>query len=415
MVEQSDKPVHANRLTGSPAHRLTSAGSPAHRLTSAGSPAHRRTHARFLSNVLAIAYKEATVLRHDQAFIATVLMQPIMLLLLFGFALSFKPANVPWAVLDQSRTEISRRFLADVQTTGYFLPPQPVASYDEGERLLRHGSVIAFVVVPPEFRRAVERGQPRVQVVLDGTDPITAARVGGYISMVGAAFDVGRDSSAALVATAPLDLRQRFFFNPAMRDRDFFLAALAGMLLTNLCLSVTSLGIVGERESGTFEHMLASPTTSLEIILGKLAPLVVISYGVLLLAVLLSGLCFGFWPRGSLIALAVVTLPFVLASLSIGAFVSTLATTSAQAVFITVFFILPSFVLSGSMIPYQLMPPGVREVGYALPLRWYQIAQRRIIERGAGLSEVVGPTLALTLFFVGMLLLIRWRMKPRLA
>src|SRR4029450_258001 len=163
MVEQSDKPVHANRLTGS--------------------PAHRRTDARFLSNVLAIAYKEATVLRHDQAFIATVLMQPIMLLLLFGFALSFKPANVPWAVLDQSRTEIWRRFLADVQTPGSFLPPQPVASYDEGERLLRHGSVIAFVVVPPEFRRAVERGQPRVQVVLDGTDPITAARVGGYISM----------------------------------------------------------------------------------------------------------------------------------------------------------------------------------------------------------------------------------------
>jgi ABC-2 type transport system permease protein len=140
-----------------------------------------------------------------------------------------------------------------------------------------------------------------------------------------------------------------------------------------------------------------------------------VGYAVLLLAVGLSGLCFGVWPRGSGLALAAVTLPFLLASLSIGVFVSTLAATSAQAVFISVFFILPSFVLSGSMIPYQLMPPGVRELGFALPLRWYQIAERRIIERGAGLAEVVVPALALSLFFGLMLLLIRWRMKPRLG
>jgi len=110
-----------------------------------------------------------------------------------------------------------------------------------------------------------------------------------------------------------------------------------------------------------------------------------------------------------------VTFPFVLASLSIGVFVSTVAATTAQAVFISVFFILPSFVLSGSMIPYQLMPPGIREIGFLLPLRWYQIASRRIIERGAGFADVVIPTLALAAFFCGMLVLIRWRLKPRLG
>jgi ABC-2 type transport system permease protein len=180
-------------------------------------------------------------------------------------------------------------------------------------------------------------------------------------------------------------------------------------------MSVTSLSMVGERESGTFEHMLSSPTTPIEIVLGKLLPYVGISYAVLALALLLPGLAFGIWPRGSLLALLAVTLPFALASLSIGVLVSTLATTSAQAVFISVFFLLPSFVLSGAMIPYQLMPPGVREIGFVLPLRWYQIAQRRIIERGAGLAEVAVPILALTALFAIMLLLIRWRMKPRLA
>ncbi len=382
-------------------------GTPAHRFT--GSPRH------FFSNVAAVAYKEASVLRHDQAFIAVVLVQPIMMLLLFGLALSNKPANVPWAVLDQSHTAVSRRFLAAVQSTGYFLPPLPVASYAEGHALLKRAKAVAFVVVPSDFRRAVGRERPRVQVLLDGTDPISAARVGGYISLVGAAFETDAAAAAGRAPAPPVDLRQRFFFNPRLRDREFFLAALAGMLLTNLCLSATSLGIVGERESGTFEHMLSSPTTPIEIVLGKLVPLVAISYVVLLLAVGLSGLCFGIWPRGSWLALLVVTLPFVLASLSIGVFVSTLAATSAQAVFITVFFILPSFVLSGSMIPYQLMPPSVRWLGALLPLRWYQIASRRVIERGAGLAEVAVPCLALTLFFCFMLVLIRWRMKPRLA
>jgi ABC-2 type transport system permease protein len=367
---------------------------------------------RFLSNVLAVAYKEAAALRHDQAFLGAVLVQPIMMMVLFGFALSYTPANVPWVVLDQSRTAASRGFLEAVQSTGYFLPPRPVDSWDAGEAELRRGAVVAFVVVPADFRRAAERGRPRVQVLLDGTDPITASRVGGIVRQVGAAYAFrGRPDAPP----PPAELRQRFRFNPTLRDREFFLSILAGMLLTNICLSVTSLGIVGERESGTFEHMLAQPTTALEIVFGKLAPHVVIGFVVMLVAVVAAGLVFGIWPRGSWVALFLVTLPFILASLAIGVFVSTLASTSAQAVFISVFFILPSFVLSGSMIPYQLMPPGIREVGYLLPLRWYQIALRRITERGAGLAEVAVPLLALCGLFAVLLLLIRWRMRPRLA
>jgi ABC-2 type transport system permease protein len=161
--------------------------------------------------------------------------------------------------------------------------------------------------------------------------------------------------------------------------------------------------------------MLSSPTTPTEIVLGKLAPYVALSYVVLLFSIAACGLVFGIWPQGSWFALLLVTLPFVLASLGIGVFVSALAHTSAQAVFISVFFILPSFVLSGAMFPFQLMPSGVREVGYLLPLRWYQIAQRRIIERGAGLAEVAIPAVALTAMFLIILLLIRWRMKPRLG
>lgn len=380
-----------------------------------------RARHNFWSNVAAVAYKEASIIRHDRALLATVFAQPVMMLLLFGLALSNKPINVPWVVLDENRSAASRRFVQEVQATGYFIAPRYVESYDEGRAFLRQARALAFVVIPQSFRREMERGRPRVQLLLDGSDPLSAARVGGYIGQVAAAFTLRESEPAAHEPDAQvrslglIDVRQRFWFNPTLLDRNFFLAALAGMLLTNLCLSATSGGLVAERESGTYEQMLALPTTPIEIVLGKLIPFVALSYGVLLFATVAAGVGFGIWPRGSWFTLLAVTLPFVLASLAIGVFVSTLARTSAQAVFITVFFILPSFVLSGAMYPYQLMPHGVRELGGLFPLRWYQIALRRIVERGAGFADVAEPTLALFLLFGLILAGIRWRMKPRLG
>jgi ABC-2 type transport system permease protein len=161
--------------------------------------------------------------------------------------------------------------------------------------------------------------------------------------------------------------------------------------------------------------MLALPTSAVAIVLGKLLPYVALCYMQVFVALIPAGLFLGYWPQGSWITLLIVTLPFVLASLGIGTFVSSLASTSAQAVFLSVFFILPSFVLSGVMTPYQLMPDGVRQVGGLLPLRWYQIASRRIIERGASLMDVAVPMVVLWAMFAVVLTALRWRMKPRLG
>ncbi len=372
---------------------------------------------RSVSNIRAVAYREALVLRHDKGFVVTVISQPIMMLLLFGGALSYTPADVPWAVLDRSASAESRRFVEDVFSTGYFLPPRTVTSYAEGRELLRREDALALVVIPRDFRRDIERSRPEVQLLVDGSDPVTAARLLGYVSQVAAAFETGRPAPDRVGqrAATPIDVRQRFWFNPTLRDRDFFLAVLAGMLLTNLCLSISALNIVGERESGTFEQTLSLPTSTLEIVLGKLLPLVAVSYVLLTMAVVGSGVVFGVWPHGSWPGLVLVTLPFVLATLAIGVFVSALARNSAQAVFISVFFIMPSFVLSGVMYPYELMPPAVRALGGAFPLRWYQIALRRLVSRGAGMEDVLVPCLALLTIFAVLLGGIRWRLKPRLG
>ena len=383
------------------------------------------TPRRFWSNVGAVAYKEASVLRHDKALVGMVLAQPIMMLLLFGFALSNKPANVPWAVLDRSQTALSRRFVEAIRTSGYFLPPRAVAGYGEGRELLTTGRALAFLVVPAGFRRDTERSGARVQLLLDGSDPLSAARIEAYVGQIAAAFAVSPGPSAtrpdAEAAASPasfsgaLAVRQRFWFNPTLNDRTFFLTAMAGMLLTNLCLSAMALGLVGEREAGTYEQMLALPTTPIEIVLGKIIPYVGLSYVLLLVAIAAPGVLFGLWPRGSWVVLLLVSLPFVLGSLSAGVFVSAVAHTSAQAVFIAVFFILPSFVLSGVLFPYEFMPDGVRHAGMVFPLRWYQIALRAIVQRGAGLADLVGPTLALVVLFGVFLLATRSRIRARLG
>ena len=130
---------------------------------------------RFWSNVLAVAYKEALVLRHDKAFLGAIFAQPIMMLVLFGVALSNKPAHVPWAVLDRSQTALSRRLVADVRETGYFLPPRRVSGYAEAHALLRRADALAVLVIDEDFARELARGRPRVQLLLDGSEP----RIGG--------------------------------------------------------------------------------------------------------------------------------------------------------------------------------------------------------------------------------------------
>ena len=380
---------------------------------------------RFVSNVLAIAYKEASLLRHDRTVVQNVLIQPIMLLIVMGFALRFTPRDIPWAVLDRSHTSASRQLVTDIQTSGYFQEVRHLRSYEEAHDLLKRGKLVGVVVIPDDFRRDAALGRPTVQLLLDGTDPLTAARVAGYVTQIASRFQAepeppdrareGAPASSGPGRAPPIELREEFRYNATLRDLNFYLSALAGFLLTNLCLAQASLGLVAERENGTYEQLLAQPATPLQIILGKLLPTVVAAYVALTIGMVGAGLIHGYWPQGNVLLFYACTLPFILATLAIGTFVSALARTSAQAVFISVFFIMPSCVLSGSMLPYALMPHGVREVGAMFPLRWYQILSRRIIERGAGPGEVMIPTLVLITLFLVILLAIRWRMKPRLG
>jgi ABC-2 type transport system permease protein len=251
---------------------------------------------RALSNILAVAYREVVVLRHDKGFLTTVMAQPVILLLLYSYGISYTPANVPWAVLDRSDSVASRRLVADIRTTGYFKAPVAVTSYDEGRGMLRSGAVLALLVVPHDFSRDLRGAAPRSAP--GGRHRSDRRPRAQYVSQVASRFDAGRapparETDPARRTGGPIDVRQRFWFNATLADRDFFLAILAGMLLSNICLSGVSLGIVGERESGTFEQTLSLPISPLQIVMGKLLPLVAVGYGLLGFTILGSGVLFG--------------------------------------------------------------------------------------------------------------------------
>jgi ABC-type Na+ efflux pump permease subunit len=224
--------------------------------------------ARFWSNVFAVAYRETRVLRRDRTILGMLVAQPVMMLLIFGLVLSNKPRNVPWAVLDRSDTTVSRKLVHDLRATGYFLDPVAVADYPVGRDRLHDGKALVFLVIPEEFAADLERGTARIQLLLDGSDPLSSARIGGYMTAAVAAFEprpVADRKTGPKRLPGVIDIRQRFRFNPTLRDRNFFLASIAGMLLTNVCFAATSLGLVGEKENGTYEQMLSLPIGALEI------------------------------------------------------------------------------------------------------------------------------------------------------
>src|SRR5258706_8286984 len=157
---------------------------------------------QFCSNVAAVTYKEATIISHDRAFLSAVFIQPWIMFLVFGAVVSNDPVNVPWGVFDQSQSALSRRLVQEIQASGYFLPPVRASSYDSARERLRAGELLAVLVIPPSLARDAERGTPRVQLLLDGSDPLSAARVGAYVSRIAAAVEPRLSAPTAFDADA---------------------------------------------------------------------------------------------------------------------------------------------------------------------------------------------------------------------
>lgn len=358
-----------------------------------------------LRNVLAMARKEGRTMRRDHGLLAAILVQPVLYLLLFGLAVTNEVNNAAWVVYDQSQTALSRRLVSDLASLTALQEPQFVYSEDEVVDFLRQKDGLAGIVIPWNFDDKLERGQETsIQILLNGAKTASALRLGNYISQTATLFSLShlptRDRSEQRTLTSRISLEKRYWYNPGLQDRFGLLSAMPANMLTQICLMIAAVGLVGERERGTFEQLLSTPLSLIEIMVGKMIPY--IGIGFLSLTMLQTGgyFLYGIAVKGSLLLLTVTALIFMFATMAFGVFFAARARHVQQAIFLGFFVMFPSIMITGILVPTDNYPPFISALSHCLPARYFAHALHAIVLKGAGFAEIQGDLLFLTGFFV---------------
>jgi ABC-2 type transport system permease protein len=366
--------------------------------------------------VLAVALKEVRQIVRDPLSLALLLGLPAMMLLLYGYAISFDVRHVPLAVQDRDLTRESRDLVSSFVNSTYFdLAVDAPAGTDIG-RLFQERQVKAALVVPEGFGEAVRAGRTaEAQVLIDGSDATTATAVLGYAEAIAAA------SSVALrpVRGAPaIDFRPRVWFNPELKSSHFLVPGLIGFILMLTAVLSTALSVVREKERGTMEQLAVSPMGPGQLIVGKTIPYLLISLAAAVTIVVAARVLFGVEVRGSYLALLAVTLLYLAGALGLGLLISSV--TSSQALAFqggALLSMLPAIFLSGFIFPLRSMPLPLQVISHLVPARYYLRVVRGIILKGTDLSpywDQVGflALYALLVFGVAWVRLTRDAVRP---
>lgn len=360
---------------------------------------------RLVTRTLAMAEKEVVHILRDRQFLVFALGMPLVLILLFGYAVSFDIQHVPLVVVDQDRTEASRKLVSSFTSSDVFREAARREDPDEVETLFRSGAAKTALVIPRGYSRHLARGEKATaQLLVDGADNTTAQVALGYGTAVSLAASRAELARAVGQVELPLEIRTRTLFNPRLLSSVFLVPGLMVVILVMIAVMLTALTIAREYERGSMEQLFATPVGRLEVILGKLTPYFVIGLVQVLLVLTLGVILFEVPVRGSLALLFAVSGVFILSMLMQGLLISVLTrnqmVASMAAMFST---FLPALLLSGFVFPVENMPAILRGLAAMLPPQYFVRALRAILLRGSGL-EVIWPDLvALMGFFLVLL------------
>jgi ABC-2 type transport system permease protein len=354
----------------------------------------------------AIMIKEFIEIRRDPRTLALVVLMPVLLLILFGFAINLDIRQIPTAVCDRDRTPESRALTEAFFSSGYFIPVEGEACGREAG-LLDRGRAKVYLEIPHRFGDRIASGTVApVQVLLDGSDNNAASVASGYVEQVLRDFSPDRIHAGASKA---IELKSRIWFNPDLNSTIFITPGIVGMLIMIIGVALPAMAVVRERELGNLEVLLTSPVRPSEVILGKMLPYGIISLVVIVLTVLTGAAVFQVPFRGSAVQLLVQTLVFLLATLGMGLLISTIAKTRAVAYFISLLTtLLPTFILSGFIFPVESMPLPLQGVSFLIPSTHFLIILRAILLKGVG-AEAVWPHTLILLGFAFVVITISIR------
>jgi len=349
--------------------------------------------------LFAIMRKEVQQLARDRLTLGMVVGIPIMQMMLFGYAINTDVRQLRAAVADAAGTQLSRQLVADVQASQVVDVTHVVTTGKQVQALLDRGEVVVGIVIPRDFEqrlqeRRLRNGRPAAQLLVDGSDPIVLGAARGLTSM-----QLWQDTERHQPPVAPL-FEVRNFYNPERRSAVFVVPGLIGVILTMTMAMFTAVAIVRERERGNLEMLINTPVSSLELMIGKVLPYVAIGLVQATLIMLVGSWLFHVPIAGRITDVYLAAMLFIAANLTLGLLISTLAQTQFQAMQMTIFFFLPSILLSGFMFPFDGMPRAAQYIGELLPLTHFVRLVRGIMLRGAELGMMWPEIRDLALFML---------------
>jgi ABC-2 type transport system permease protein len=340
----------------------------------------------------ALLTKEFIQMRRDRITFAMMLVVPLVQLVLFGYAINNDPKGLPAALVATSQDHYTRAMVTALVNTGYYRFDHVVRTAAEADALMARGKVSFIVTIPADFARRVDRqDHPQILVEADATDPAAAS---GAISTLGTVAaqallrEEGGQAVAKQDAAKALDVVVHRRYNPEGISQYNIVPGLLGVILQMTMTMMTSIALTREIERGTMENLLAMPASPFEIMLGKILPYLVVGAVQVFVILAASKVLFGIPFVGSLTLLLFAVTAFVAALVLLGYTISTVARTQMQALQLTVFFFLPSILLSGFMFPYRGMPVWAQWFGEIFPLTHFIRIVRAVMLKGANLDEV---------------------------
>ncbi len=356
----------------------------------------------------AVARKELIQLKRDARSLYLAFILPFVLLLLFGYAITFDIRDIKMAVLDESRTQESRLLVEAFEASGYFTVERHLDRYGEAAKLLGAGRVRLVLVVPPSFARDLAAGRSApVQLLLDGSDANTATIAQGYADAIVAGYSadvVLRGRRLELPARA----ESRVWYNETLESRNMIVPGLVAVIMSIIAAMLTALTIAREWERGTMEQLAATPVHRLEVVLGKLLPYIAIGLLDVALASVAGILIFDVPFKGDVLLLGGLTLLFLFGALGLGVFISAALKSqllATQVAMMATF--LPALLLSGFIFSISTMPIALQAISYVVPARYYVTVTKGIFLKGVGAGVLWGDAIAMIVFaLVGLALAI---------
>ena len=366
-----------------------------------------------LLRIKAIAKKEIIQIWRDPLSMAMAFLMPVMLLLIFGYAITFDINNVRTIVYDRDKSSLSRELVAEFRESGYFSIVAYADKYSDIDTYLASGKAMTALVIPDRFSRDIHAGRDvQIGVLIDGSDSNTATIAGGYITALSQMYS---QRLKGVRITPAIESRTRVWYNPELKSRNFIIPGLIAVIMAVIAALLTSLTIAREWDRGTMEQLISTPVNPPELILGKLLPYFFIGFIDTVLSILMGTILFGVPLKGSIGLLLALSGIFLFGSLSFGILISIIGRTQAVASEMALLStLLPAFLLSGFMFAISNMPKPLQIITYLMPARYFVSILKGVFLKGSSLSILITETLLLSLYGIAVFAAANRKFKKRI-